>query len=277
MVAVWALLLTAAGLAAIGSVMLAGAFRSRLDETDIELESLPEPFDGYRILLVTDIHRRSLPQGMLSGLKGKVDLVLVGGDMTEKGSPLQRLQANMALLSSIGPVYAVHGNHDYKAEIQEVDRILEKNGVRLLADENIPLKKGGTELWLTGVDYPRTGGKVAYAPLPGMPPGKEKECRMILVHDPMWLLKRETVPADLILSGHTHGGQVVLPFIGRRHVEAFYHTYSAGMFLWPKGDGTGKKAKLLISRGFGTAHLPLRWRSPAELNVLTLRRAAAGR
>lgn len=128
MVAVWALLLTAAGLAAIGSVMLAGAFRSRLDETDIELESLPEPFDGYRILLVTDIHRRSLPQGMLSGLKGKVDLVLVGGDMTEKGSPLQRLQANMALLSSIGPVYAVHGNHDYKAEIQEVDRILEKTG-----------------------------------------------------------------------------------------------------------------------------------------------------
>ncbi|NGM81512.1 metallophosphoesterase [Paenibacillus sp. 7124] len=275
MVAVWVLLLAAACLTTIGTVMLAEAFRSRLTETEIALDTLPVPFDGYRILLVTDIHRRSLPHKLLSGLKGKVDVVLVGGDMTEKNCPLQRLRANMALLASIGPVYAVHGNHDYKADIGEVDRILEHSGVRLLADENIPLTTEGAQLWLTGVDYPRTGGKVAYAPLPDLPPGKEKECRIILVHDPMWLLKRKTVPADLVLSGHTHGGQVVLPYIGRRHVEAFYHIYSAGMFLWPKGDGTGKKAKLLISRGFGTAHLPLRWNSPAELNILTLRRKGA--
>ncbi|MDT3426847.1 putative MPP superfamily phosphohydrolase [Paenibacillus forsythiae] len=275
-VAGWVASLVAAGAAAIGAAMLAEAFRNRLVRTDIELEALPRAFDGYRILLVTDIHRRILPRKRLAGLKGTIDLVLAGGDMIEKNCPLQRLHDNMALLASIGPVYAVHGNHDYKAGIAKVDRILELNGVRLLTDENISLERDGAALWLTGVNHPRTGGRNGYAPLPNLPAGAEKACRIILVHDPMWLMRRPTVPADLVLSGHTHGGQIVLPILGLRHVEAFYRAYSAGMYRWPKGDGTDQEAKLLISRGFGTAHLPLRFRSPAELNILTLRLSQSG-
>ncbi|QWU14662.1 Predicted phosphohydrolase, MPP superfamily [Paenibacillus sophorae] len=276
MVAGLAGLLAAAGVVAFGAAMLSGACRSRLAETDIELETLPRAFEGYRILLVTDIHRRILPRKRLSSLKGQIDIVLLGGDMTEKNSPLKRLDDNMALLASIGPVYAVHGNHDYKADIVEVDRILEQNGVRLLTDENVALERERTTLWLTGVDHPRKGGRLGFAPLPDLPAGAEKECRIILVHDPMWLMRLSNVPADLILSGHTHGGQVVLPIIGLRHVEDFYRTYSAGMYRWPKGDDTDREAMLLISRGFGTAHLPLRFRSPAELHILTLRRPASG-
>lgn len=86
------------------------------------------------------------------------------------------------------------------------------------------------------------------------------------------VVQTKSVPADLILAGHTHGGQVILPFLGQRHVETFYHKYDAGMFQWPRRDGTGRDAKLLISRGFGTSHLPIRWRSPAEMHVLTLRK-----
>jgi len=95
-----------------------------------------------------------------------------------------------------------------------------------------------------------------------------------MVHDPLWLSQRSSVPADLVLAGHTHGGQLILPFIGRsRRIEEFYHTYDAGAFLWPKGDGSEGFAKVMISRGFGTSHLPLRWGSPAEMHILTLRRA----
>ncbi|MBY9081625.1 metallophosphoesterase family protein [Paenibacillus sp. HN-1] len=252
--------------------MVVSAYGRRIVETEIMLEKLPAALDGFRILLVTDIHRRRLPKRLPSCLGRGVNLVLLGGDMTEKNAPLHRLESNLDLLAPVAPVYAVHGNHDYKAEIAKVDEILHGHGVRLLLDENVPLDSGQEKFWLTGVDYPRSGGKIAYAPLPDLPVGSEGAFRIILVHDPMWLMQRSSVPSDLVLAGHTHGGQVLLPVIGRRHVETFYHTYSAGFYDWPRSDGTGGTATVFISRGYGTAHLPLRFRSPAEINVLTLRR-----
>ncbi|MNM09209.1 putative metallophosphoesterase [compost metagenome] len=257
---------------AVAATMVISAFGRRIVETDIVLDNLPAALDGFRILLVTDIHRRRLPKSLPSCLGRGVNLVLLGGDMTEKNAPLHRLESNLELLAPVAPVFAVHGNHDYKAEIAKVDSIIRDRGIRLLVDENEQLDSNGEKFWLTGVDYPRSGGKIDYATLPELPEGSKGAFRIILVHDPMWLMTRCTVPADLVLAGHTHGGQVLVPLIGRRHVETFYHTYSAGMYDWARRDGSGGLAKVFISRGFGTAHLPLRFRSPAEINVLTLRR-----
>ncbi|WP_410515151.1 metallophosphoesterase [Paenibacillus sp. BR2-3] len=254
-------------------LMIVQAYGKEIIAEEIVLDSLPEPFDGFRILFITDIHRRRLPSAKLSLLKGRVDAVFLGGDLTEKDSPLERFADNIALLVSIAPLYAVHGNHDHKANTPVVDNIIRGRGGHLLLDENVAFVREDTTLWLTGVDYPRSSGKISYAPLPPLPFSEsENPCRIILVHDPLWLSQSGSVPGDLVLAGHTHGGQIILPFIGRRHVEAFYRTYDAGMFQWPKGDGTKAFAKVLISRGFGTSHLPLRWRSPAQMHVLTLRR-----
>ncbi|MDQ0193019.1 metallophosphoesterase [Paenibacillus wynnii] len=253
--------------------MFAQAFGKSIIAEEIVLDSLPLPFDGFRILFITDIHRRRLPSVELSRLKNRVDAVFVGGDITEKNSPLERLADNMALLASIAPVYAVHGNHDYRANTPIVDNILRGNGVRLLVNENEAIERREATLWLTGLDYPKNGGKIAYAPLPPLPfSDTDQPCRIILVHDPLWLSQCATLPADLVLAGHTHGGQIILPLIGRRHIETFYHTYDAGRFKWPKDDGGKSFAQVLISRGFGTSHLPLRWGSPAQMHILTLRR-----
>lgn len=252
-------------------LMIKKAFENRIIAEEIFLESLPASFDGYRILFITDTHRRRLPAPMLMKLKGHVDTVFAGGDLTEKNSPLDRLVQNMALMVSIAPTYAVHGNHDYKADIRQVDDIIRRSGARLLIDENVVIRRGEEELVLTGVDYPKRGGKIAYAPLPALPDYAANTCRIFLVHDPMWLSQRQTVPGELILTGHTHGGQVVLPFIKDKRVERFYDHYKAGMYLWPRNDGSGGSAQLLISRGFGTSHLPIRWGSPAEMHILTLR------
>ncbi|MCL6602414.1 MAG: metallophosphoesterase [Paenibacillus sp.] len=258
-------------------LMVAKAFGREIITEEIVLNSLPQPFDGFRILFITDIHRRRLPSKQLSLLKSKVDVVFVGGDLTERNSPLERLDYNMTLLASIAPTYAVHGNHDYKANITIVDNIIRSKGVRLLQDENVAIERQDTTLWLTGVDYPKSGGKIAYAPLPPLPFSEtDHPCRIILVHDPLWLSQCSSMPADLVLAGHTHGGQIILPFIGRsKRIESFYHTYDAGTFEWPKGDNNKDFAKVLISRGFGTAHLPLRWGSPAQMHVLTLRRGTS--
>ena len=255
-------------------IMIAQAFGRRIIAEEIVLSSLPVAFEGFRILFITDIHRRRLPSNLLSPLKDNIDAVFVGGDMTEKNSPLERLSDNMALLASIAPVYAVHGNHDYRANITIVDNIIRDKGVRLLLDENEAIEKDNATLWLTGVDYPKKGGKIAYAPLPPLPYSETNQpCRIILVHDPLWLSLRTSVPADLVLAGHTHGGQIILPLIGRsKRIEPFYHTYDAGRFEWPTGDARNAFAKVLISRGFGTAHLPLRWGSPAQMHILTLHR-----
>ncbi|WP_081389881.1 metallophosphoesterase [Paenibacillus odorifer] len=258
----------------IAVIMVSNAFRNRIITEEIILKSLPDVFDGFRILFITDIHRRRLPSALLNPLKGKVDVVLLGGDLTEKNSPLDRLADNMTLVTSIAPTYVVHGNHDYRADISWVDQIINGSGAKLLMDENVRIEREGASLWLTGVDFPEKGGKTSYRPFPRltMPNALDVTCRIILVHDPLWLSIQKSVPADLILAGHTHGGQVILPFLGRRHVENFYHKYDAGMFQWPRRDGTGMEAKLLISRGFGTSHLPIRWGSPAEMHVLTLRK-----
>lgn len=273
----WLLILLAVGFGAgavMAAAMVAAAFRNRLVSQDILLERLPAAFDGYRILFITDTHRRRLPGDLLLPLQGKVDAVFLGGDLTEKGSPIERLLENMTLAASIAPVYAVHGNHDYRANISLADNIIRGSGARLLVDENVMLERDGAEVILTGVDFPRKGGKRAYGPLPALAEAAADACRIILVHDPLWLSMQEEVPADLMLAGHTHGGQIVLPFIGQRHTDPFYRKYLAGMYEIPRPQGSGMPPlKLLISRGFGTAHLPLRWGSPAELHVLTLRRS----
>lgn len=250
--------------------MVMGAFGKRIIAEEIFLDSLPQAFEGFRILFITDIHRRRLPQALLTSLKGHVDAVFLGGDMTEKNNPLNRLLSNMALVTSIAPTYAVHGNHDYNANTSVVDNIIRGSGAVLLMDENVAIERADGILWLTGVDFSMKRGKTSYTPLPPLA-AVANACRIILVHDPLWLSQRSSVPADLILAGHTHGGQVVLPFFGQRHVDAFYQEYNAGWFTLPKGDESQAFAKLLISRGFGTARLPLRFRSPAEIHVLTLR------
>ncbi|WP_249899635.1 metallophosphoesterase [Paenibacillus sp. PK3_47] len=259
-----------------GTVMVAAAFKKNIIAEEILLDSLPEPFDGYRILFITDIHRRRLPKDLLEPYKGRVDAVFLGGDMTEKGNKVERLADNMAFLASLAPVYAVHGNHDYRTNITLADNIIRGSGARLLVDENAVIERDGATLLLTGVDFPKKGGKKAYAPLPPVSPQEALLFRIILVHDPLWLSQQKTLPADLVLAGHTHGGQVVLPFGISMHADPFYKRYNAGHYNYAKGDGSGAQAKLLISRGFGTAHLPVRWRSPSEMHVLTLRRGQDG-
>ncbi|WP_379162270.1 metallophosphoesterase [Paenibacillus sp. sgz5001063] len=254
------------------AMMFVEAFRSRIIAEEIFLEALPEAFEGFRILFISDIHRRRLPLKLLSPLRGRVDAVFLGGDLTEKSGSINRLYDNMKLVTGLAPVYAVHGNHDYRANISLVDNIIRGSGAVLLQDENVIMENDGSRLLLTGVDYPQKGGKKAYQPLPP-PQGPESSlCRIILVHDPLWLSVQSEIPADLVLAGHTHGGQVVLPFMGHRHVDPFYRQYNAGHYVLPRKEGSKTKVKILISRGFGTAHLPLRWGSPSEMHVITLLR-----
>lgn len=261
--------MVAAG-AGVGGWMLLEAARKDIRPMTLTLSRLPEAFDGCNVLLVTDIHRRVLPERELRALAGQVDYVFLGGDITEKEVPLSRVEQNVQLLRSLAPVYAVYGNHDYKTNIQELGGLLSKSGVQVLKDQNVILEKDGAKICLTGVDYVDVK-KRRYPRLKAMPREMHDCCRIVLVHDPIWIKGYADLPADLILAGHTHGGQIVVPFLPRLLVDPFYLTYRSGLFERDQPQAKVKHAKLFISRGIGTRRVPLRFRCPAEMHLITLR------
>lgn len=250
--------------------MRSEAFRSQLSEEQIEIDNLPVSWHGTKILFISDLHRRTISEDFIEVIRDRhVELVLVGGDMTEKGVPLERVRHNMTLLRKIAPMYAVHGNHDYKGDYRQLDIVLQQAGVHILDNEAVWLEKDGHGVWLVGVDDVRTGRdqmRLAFSE-----PMFQPACTLLLIHDPVIVKRLKEEPADLILAGHTHGGQIRLPIYGPIIASEFYRQYSAGLYHVNRNvRGAAFRTKLFISRGFGTSHFPLRLNCPAEAHIITL-------
>lgn len=239
----------------------------RVRQEIVESGRIPASFDGCKILFITDIHRRKLSERKLRAVVPHADLVLVGGDLTEKGVPESRVRSNMEVLGRLGPVYAVLGNHDLKAGVRRVERILEQSGVFLLKDKSVALSRNGESLVISGLMQPLSRNH-SYSSFSGR--ARKEQFHIVLVHDPIWIRGKKKLKADLILAGHTHGGQIILPFLGPVRLEGFYQTYGAGWFTLERNKEPTEQARLLISRGFGTSHIPLRFGCPSELHLITL-------
>jgi predicted MPP superfamily phosphohydrolase len=165
-------------------------------------------------------------------------------------------------------VFAVLGNHDFWSGQEvalKIIRGLRNIGVEVLRNESVPLKKNGQELYLIGVDdYWEESYDLPKA-LKNVP---ENSFRILLSHNPdvnenIDNLKEKI---DLIISGHTHGGQVVLPFIGALYIPSpFGQKYLAGLV-------SDRERKTYISRGLGLFFVPIRINCPADVSLLTLAR-----
>jgi len=259
----------AAGVGVLGW-MRAEAEGYRVREEEVASERIPASFDGFRILFLTDIHRRELSERKLMAALQPVDCVLLGGDITEKGVPLERLRHNMELLRRVAPVYAVLGNHDLYAGKDAVKKVLKETGVTLLSDKTVPITVGSDCISLSGIRQPKSK-RHPYSQFKGSL--QDGEYHILLVHDPIWLKGREEANCDLLLAGHTHGGQIVLPLAGAVRLERFYKSFKSGWYSIPRAEsGDLPDTRVLISRGFGTSHIPLRLLCPAEYHVLTLRK-----
>jgi len=274
-------LIAAAGLTAgMAAFMHAEARRITVREEEIELDRLPASFRGTRIFFISDIHRRTLDDRLIGQATagGPVDLVLIGGDLRERGVPLARTRSNVRLLSSLGPVYMVYGNHDYDDNARELEVLLREEGVRVLSNESVLLEqRGGGRLRLAGIDDSKSGRdriEMALAPPIDAPMDAEQDCTVLLAHDPIMIekvLKRTELRIDLVLAGHTHGGQLVLPGIGPMYRSYTTVTYTNGWFDFTVRETAGdRRLRLFVSRGYGTSHVPLRLNAPAEAHVFVL-------
>ena len=252
----------------------------QVNKEELRLPNWPKGFDGVKFLFITDIHRRTLPETIKNSIqKEKIDLILIGGDVTEKNVPMRRVRENIRFLSSLAPAYFVWGNHDYQVNYRELDILLREEKVQVLDNRSVSFESGDDCLWLIGVDdVSLKRDNLDLALLDIDKPGYQ----LLLCHNPDIMKKLEDKPLiRTILCGHTHGGQICLPFIGpviRLFKPRFTPYYSGKYTLSGFGAREGKQEKLdiptktlFISRGVGTTRLPIRLLAPPEINLLTFR------
>jgi predicted MPP superfamily phosphohydrolase len=234
---------------------------------DVAIRDLPAALDGYRIAQISDIHCGSYtPATKIAGWVARLnalgaDLIAVTGDLITSGDRhTDPVAGALGQLRARDGVYACMGNHDYFCDAERFVRLLEANGMIMLRNRGVTLER--VPLHVAGVDDTWTGradtDRALAARQAGVP-------TLLLAHDPNLFKGAAAHGVELTLSGHTHGGQLA---ISRRWTLARLITeFTAG--LYSRGE-----SQLYVSRGAGTTGPPVRLGAPAELTLLTLRKAA---
>lgn len=238
------------GLAALGLLvfMARNAFSEKLVQESLALRA-EKPFEPFRLLFIADVHRRVIKP---SAVDFPIDIVIIGGDLVEKGVPLDRVEENIKILTACAPVYFIWGNNDREVNVSSLRKIFKQHGVLVLEDQSVPLF-GNENLRLVGLDhfaYEPNGFDCAFKDV------NETDTVLFVSHTPFdfWKVK-EKYSADLLLAGHTHGGQIRIGPFG----------------LFKKGSMVVKEDRVeLVSNGFGTTTLHLRLGAPAEYHLLTI-------
>ena len=245
-------------------------------EEEITLRALPHAFDGLRIVQISDIHSGSWrsPQpfrrarALIDQLKPDV-LVITGDFVNFDPKELELIRADLMRLRADLGVFASLGNHDHycsPANHSLLRSMISNSGITLLVNSNIPLTTHGETLYLVGTDNTGLGQNFGDLPaaLVGVEPGAPT---ILLAHDPTFWDKhvRNKAPIDLMLSGHTHGGQVGIHFLGME-LSVAQVVYKQWAGLYRDGD-----QYLYVNRGLGTVGPPIRIGIPPEITVLTLR------
>ncbi len=224
--------------------------------------------DGLKIAFLSDIHAGScMDRADLCRIFARVaamepDLVCFGGDLINtRERELLFFREPLALLRPPLGVYAVPGNHDhfYGRDIGLWTAFLAEQGVRVLCNQGMSIERDGARLWICGVDDLTE----ATCDLPGALQGWNGTDPVVLLsHHPDFFFEAAAVGVDLTLSGHTHGGQVLI--FGKTPLQ---HS----RFGWWKGRFAEGASQLYVSRGVGVTFLPVRYGAPPEVPVLRLR------
>jgi hypothetical protein len=254
--------------------MLVGRSTPEVTTAEFLLDGLDPALDNFTIGLISDIHSSvHMPKSemvryvsLLNSLQ--TDLIVVTGDFVD--SAVEEVypfaEAFSGLQAPCG-IYGVMGNHDYyNANPETVARQVDDCGVRLLMNEKVVIEKGAAKFYLLGVDdtgkqevaRESMNAAVGIAPL--------RIPRILLCHRPYFLKQAALLGIDLVLSGHTHGGQVVL---GRMGNTVFAPASIASKYLW--GKYSEEKSQMYVSRGIGTVGLPMRINCPPEVTRIVLK------
>jgi len=247
-----------------------------LVELTLPIRRLPAAWDGVRIAQLSDFHYDDdfsvVPLRKAVTILNRLhpDLILLTGDFVTvplRGNRkkaagvidpcaqlLSQLKARMGL-------FACLGNHDVSTDPKRVMNVLQGHNIKTLRNSAEPFEKDGKRLWLAGVDDVIEGSADMEVTLKKVP---ADEPVVLMAHEPDFATYVSRYPVDLQLSGHSHGGQVRIPFIGAPVLPQLGTKYPKG--LYQVGSLT-----LYTNVGIGTVRIPIRFDCPPEITLLTLK------
>lgn len=246
--------------------------RPRIRRREIEIDSLPQAFDGYRIVQISDLHcgpfasGRRVARWVAAANRLEPDLVAVTGDLIANGTAfIDTVARTLGGLRARDGAFAAMGNHDYFGDGEAMVRALEGAGLTVLRNRGVELRREGGAIYVAGVDDTWTRRHDVARALAERPSGMPA---VLLAHDPVLFPEAAQHGVDLVLSGHTHGGQVAVPMLARKlNLARLITRFTNGVYQ--QGRST-----LYVNRGLGTTGPPVRLAVAPEIAVLTLRRAA---
>lgn len=242
----------------------------QVTRTRIHVRNLHPALEGFTLALLTDLHvgdgtplsliRRACRLAMAE----KPDLIAVTGDLVaDDATGFDEVLDALRCLAAPHGVYAVPGNHDHIVGIGRWHRdVGRQRAVMDLTNRAVVLDVGGARLCVAGVDDLSSGDP----DLGVLPPPEDRDFTLLLAHDPDQAerVRRVCDAVDLIVSGHTHGGQVRLPWIGALRNPAKHDD------LYEEGLRRRPWTQVYTSRGVGTVHIPVRFLCRPEVAMLTL-------
>lgn len=241
----------------------------------LRLRELPSGWDGATIHFLSDHHCNrwtSMEERIARILTEPADMLLFGGDIVHRNEAVRHIARLLSGAKLTYRAYGVIGNAERKGwvDTERVMRDLEAAGVTMLHNRSTVLERSGSPLVLAGVDDPYRGQPDIDQALSGAPEG----FRLLLAHAPQILRHREVSQVDLVLSGHTHGGQVRIPLVGALMAHSlFERRWAAGLFppeRIRKAFGYERAPTMFVSKGIATGIAHFRFCCLPEVCTFTL-------
>jgi uncharacterized protein len=246
---------------------LAEPYMLSVEHRLIHLRRLPRALDGLRIVQLSDIHHSpftgsgQIKRAIQTANSLEPDIIALTGDYVSHEREYAAPCAEMlgGLRARYG-VYAVLGNHDHWTDAALITDLFRLAGIRMLVNEGMRFEQRGAAFWLAGVDDTMVGLEDLSLALAG---SRHDEMKLLLAHNPIILRRAARAGVDLVLSGHTHGGQVAL------RSERGASGRPRRRLL--RGLGRQGETQIYVTRGLGTVVLPIRYGCPPEVSLLELR------
>lgn len=238
----------------------------KIERITIELKRLPKNLDGFSLVHLSDIHHS--PFTDLAHITRAVEIanslnpdmfVLTGDYVSHEREYIEPMAEVLGALQSEFGTFACLGNHDHWTDGELVTESLRDAGINVLINEGLRFTARDSSFWMTGVDDYMVGKTDLRAALRGSFPD---EMKLLLAHNPIIVRRAARAGIDLMLSGHTHGGQVKIRddekrILPRRKLKNGLHRR--------------KETQIYITRGIGTVVLPVRYQCPPEISLIHLR------
>jgi len=259
----------AAGVAQAARAAFSEPFLITVEHQPVVLNKLPPALNGFKIVQLSDLHHspftgtEQIERAIEMANRLEPDIVALTGDYISHDRSYAAACAEMVgrLRARYG-VYAVLGNHDHWTDAALITDLFRAEGIHVLVNEGLRFAHGDGSFWLAGVDDTMVGLEDLPLALAG---SIDSEMKLLLAHNPIILRRAARAGVDLVLSGHTHGGQVAW------RPEKNLSGRPRRRLL--KGLGRRGQTQIYVTRGLGTVVLPIRYGCPPEVSLIELRNA----